>query len=43
MRQIELSGTGVRTSVLGFGTAVFGARLGSRARRRLLEIGRAHV
>lgn len=37
MRQIELSGTGVRTSVLGFGTAVFGARLGSRARRRLLD------
>jgi D-threo-aldose 1-dehydrogenase len=37
VREVELGGSGVRTSALGLGTAGFGARLTERARRRLLD------
>jgi aryl-alcohol dehydrogenase-like predicted oxidoreductase len=37
MRQVQLPGTHITTSMLGFGTAAFGLRLDEHARRRLLE------
>src|SRR5437016_2448623 len=46
MRTVEITGTGIRTSVLGYGTAHFGLSLGETDRQRLLaaalDAGIAH-